>query len=205
MPKFDSPFAAQKYRKKQRLQREAEAAIYPDDKLRVRPTHYQAVATRSGKQILKFRPTEVIDDPHRIRLMDELGVSYVVLSVPPEDLDQEPDPTDPNNALLATIPPTMASTLATLTNAMIAASIPNALALATVPLVLATVPPAPLDALMLATLPGVVADAGTTILATISPAPLATIPDVEHDERTATGEGMPPKPEPESGDWEPGG
>jgi hypothetical protein len=207
MPKFDTPFAAKRYRDKRHREREALASIYPDDKLRVRPTHYQTVATRTGKQILKFRPTDVIDDPHRIRIMDELGVSYVVLSVPPEDLEQEPEPegdtTDPTVALgeggpstaltLTTIAPSTPSTASTIV------SIPNALALATVPLVLATVPPAAIDALKLASLPNVEAEAGTIALASISPAALATIPDVEHDETTKQQE-----PEPE-GDWEPKG
>lgn len=63
---------------RKRKERELGAAVWPDDKLRVIPTHHQSVA--HGRQILTFRPTEVIDDPYRIKLMDELQVEYRVVS-----------------------------------------------------------------------------------------------------------------------------
>jgi hypothetical protein len=64
-----------------RKERELNASVWPNDKLRVVPTHYQAVV--HGSQVLQFRPTEVIDDPYRIKLMDELDVEYRVVSPPP--------------------------------------------------------------------------------------------------------------------------
>ena len=80
-PHFDNVLDAQRFNSKRRAELDAAAAIYPNDKLRVRATRYQRAATRTG-QIVHFRPTEVIDDPHRIRLMDELGIEYVVMSKP---------------------------------------------------------------------------------------------------------------------------
>jgi|SRR6185312_1034920 len=78
-PHFDNVLDAQRFNDTRRREVEAAVSIYPSDKLRVRPTHYQAVATNTG-QIVQFRPTEIIDDPHRIRIMDEHDVEYVVVS-----------------------------------------------------------------------------------------------------------------------------
>ncbi len=89
MAHFDNVLDAQKFNMQRRAEVEAASSIYPNDKLRVRATRYQRAATRSG-QIVHFRPTEIIDDPHRIRIMDELGIEYVVMSKPKRVKKDEP-------------------------------------------------------------------------------------------------------------------
>jgi hypothetical protein len=67
----------------ERAEADAAATVFKDGVRRVRPTHFQRVGHSSG-QVLQYRPSEIIDDPHAIRIMDELGVEYVEVDSKPK-------------------------------------------------------------------------------------------------------------------------
>lgn len=78
MPHFKTVIEAQAFNSRKRREREIAMSTWPDDKLRVVPIHHQTAV--KGRQVLTFRPTEVIDDPGRIAIMDELGIKYRIVS-----------------------------------------------------------------------------------------------------------------------------
>ncbi len=55
---------------------EAAATIYTDGRRRVRATRMQSAVTKRGS-VVTFRPTEIVDDVHRIALMESLGIEFV--------------------------------------------------------------------------------------------------------------------------------
>jgi hypothetical protein len=66
-----------------RAEADAAATTFADGVRRVRPTHYQRAGHSSG-QVLQYWPSQIIDDPHAIRIMDELEIEYVEVETKPK-------------------------------------------------------------------------------------------------------------------------